>query len=312
MNVLLYYCYTNIKDTEHYYNQHKKFCESLDLKGRIIIADQGLNGTISGPEEDCIKYMNFVKSDDRFKKVDFKIDICNEHLFEKMSIKIKPYLIKLGIDIDPNEDTGIHLEPKEFYQMMQEDDTVVLDVRSNYEHYVGKFKDSVTLDMKNFYDFPNKIKEHDLFKNKINMEKKILTCCTGGIKCETASAYLKKIGFKNVYQLHGGIIKYGIENKGKDFDGKCYVFDGRITKEVNIVNPKTITKCHICKIDCNIMVNCMNAVCDKHITMCKDCFKNMEGCCSLECITSEKMRTKIPDYYKEINSNKNLANKSDL
>jgi UPF0176 protein len=307
MNVLLYYCYTKIENTEKYYNDHKKFCENYNLKGRIIIASEGLNGTISGPEEDCLKYMEFVKSDDRFSLIDFKIDKCKEHLFEKMSIKIKEYIIKLGIKIDPNEDTGTHLEPREFYNMMQDDDSIVLDVRSNYEHYIGKFKDSVTLDINNFYDFPEKIKEHELFLNKKNRDKKILTCCTGGIKCETASAYLKKIGFKNVYQLHGGIIKYGIENDGKDFNGRCYVFDGRITKDINMINPKNITLCHVCKIECNIMVNCMNSWCDKHITMCQDCFKNMEGCCSLECITSDKMRKKIPNYYKGINFNKNIS-----
>tara|TARA_B100000161_G_C33551589_1_gene415694 strand:- start:151 stop:1077 length:927 start_codon:yes stop_codon:yes gene_type:complete len=307
MNVLLYYFYSKVENTEEYYNYHKNFCENLDLRGRIIISKEGLNGTVSGPEEDCINYMKFVKSDIRFNKIDFKIDQCKEHLFEKLSIKIKPYLIKLGVDIDPNEDTGTHLCPKDFYNMMKEDDSIVLDVRSNYEHYIGKFKNSITLDLKKFYDFPEKIKEHELFLNKKYRDKKILTCCTGGIKCETASAYLKKIGFKNVYQLHGGIIKYGIENNGKDFDGRCYVFDGRITKDVNTINPTIITKCHICKITCNIMVNCMNSLCDKHFTMCQDCFKNMNGCCSLDCITSEKIRKKIPDYFKGINSNKNIS-----
>ena len=152
MNVLLYYCYTKIDDTEKYCQEHKKFCENYDLTGRIIIANEGLNGTVSGPIDDCIQYMNFVKKDDRFKKIDFKIDDCEEHLFPKMSIKIKPYLIRLnGGKLDPTEDTGIHLSPIEFYNMMQEEDSIVLDVRSNYEHYIGKFKNSVTLDINKFY-----------------------------------------------------------------------------------------------------------------------------------------------------------------
>lgn len=306
MNVLLYYCYTHIDDTERYLNEHKNFCEKYDLTGRIIIAEEGLNGTVSGPENDCIKYMEFVKNDSRFMKVDFKIDSCEEHLFPKMSIKIKPYLIRLnGGDLDPTVDTGTHLSPIEFYNMMQDDDSIVLDVRSNYEHYIGKFKNSITLDIDKFYHFPDKIKQHPLYLNSENRDKKILTCCTGGIKCETASAYLKKIGFKNVYQLHGGIIKYGIENKGKDFDGKCYVFDGRITKNINIINPENITKCHICRIDCDTMVNCMNALCDKHITMCKNCHSKVNGCCSTQCMHSEKMRSKIPNYYLSSDYNKN-------
>lgn len=306
MNVLLYYCYTHMNDTERYLNEHKNFCEKYDLTGRIIISEEGLNGTVSGPENDCIKYIEFVKSDSRFNKIDFKIDRCEEHVFPKMSIKIKPCLIRLNVgDLDPTIDTGTYLSPVEFYNMMQEDDTIVLDVRSNYEHYIGKFKNSITLDIDKFYHLPDKIKQHQLYLNPENRDKKIITCCTGGIKCETASAYLKKIGFKNVYQLHGGIIKYGIENKGKDFDGKCYVFDGRITKNVNTTNPEIITKCYICQIGCDIMVNCMNAWCNKHITMCQKCHYKVNGCCSEECMQSEKMRTKIPSYYLASDYNKN-------
>ena len=306
MNVLLYYCYTKIENTEEYLIEHKNFCEQYDLTGRIIIAEEGLNGTVSGPEKDCSRYMEFVKSDSRFSNIDFKIDSCEEHLFPKMSIKIKEYLIRLnGGELDPNINSGIHLSPIEFYNMMQEDDSIVLDVRSNYEHYIGKFKNSVTLDINKFYHFPDKIKQHPLYLNPENRNKKILTCCTGGIKCETASAYLKKLGFKNVYQLHGGIIKYGIENQGKDFDGQCYVFDGRITKKVNTINPKNITKCELCQTDCDTMVNCMNAWCDKHMTMCHKCFDKENGCCSQKCKKSDKMRTKIPNYYLSANYNKN-------
>ena len=114
MNVLLYYYYNKINNTNEYYDTHKLFCDNLNLKGRIIISSEGLNGTISGSFEDCNKYMNFVKDDKRFQDIEFKIDECNEHLFHKMSIKIKPFLIKLGIDnLDPNIDTGIHLSSDE-------------------------------------------------------------------------------------------------------------------------------------------------------------------------------------------------------
>ena len=305
MNVLLYYYYNKISDTNEYYNTHKLFCNSLDLKGRIIISTEGLNGTISGSSEDCNKYMNFVKSDKRFQYIEFKIDECNEHLFHKMSIKIKPFLIKLGIDnLDPNVDTGIHLSSDEFYNMMQEDDAIILDTRSDYEYNIGKFKNAITLDIKKFYELPEKIKEHELYLNKENHDKKILTYCTGGVRCETATTYLKQIGFKKVYQLDGGIIKYGKEN-GKDFDGKCYVFDGRLTKDVNFVNPVKITKCIICETENDYVVNCMNSLCDKHIIMCKECSFLMKGCCSRECMKSDKMRKKIPNYYKNELSNKN-------
>ena len=305
MKVLLYYLYTKIENKEIYHNSHKNFCQNYHFKGRIIIANEGLNGTISGSKEDCDKYMEFVKSDFRFKDIDFKIDDCDEHLFEKLTIKIKPDLIKLGIDIDPTIKTGIHLSSKEFYDMMNNNDNIILDVRSNQEHYIGKFKNAITLDINHFYELPDKIKKHEIYLNKENQNKKIITYCTGGIKCETASSYLQTLGFKNVYQLKGGIIKYGLENKGENFDGKCYVFDGRITKDVNKINPKNITYCYICKNNCNIMINCMNSLCDKHITMCKTCNLNMNGCCSMECTKSNKIRKKKPKYYIEEKLNKN-------
>src|SRR5690606_36332622 len=133
------------------------------------------------------------------------------------------------------KETGKHLEPHEFMARKDRDDVVVLAVRSNYEHNVGRFKNALTLDIDNFREFPEKIAELEAYK-----DKKILTYCTGGIKCEKASALLLKSGFADVYQLHGGIIKYGKEAGGKDFEGKCYVFDNRVTVDVNRVNPTEV------------------------------------------------------------------------
>ena len=306
MKVLLYYYYTTIEDTEQYLELHQNFLLTLDVKGRIIISKEGLNGTLSGSESDCNKYMDFLRSDNRFINIMFKIDDCKEHLFHKLSVKIKPYIIKLGEGyINPNESSGIHLSPQEFYDLMKNDDTIVLDVRSNYEHMIGKFKNSITLDIDNFYDFPNEILNHELYLNKDNHNKKILTCCTGGIKCETASAYLKKIGFRDVYQLDGGLINYGHKLNGKDFDGKCYVFDGRISKSINSVNPSMITKCYYCEKLSDDIINCMNTICDKRTIMCRNCFKEYKGCCSQECIMSNKKRKFIPDYYRNEYLNKN-------
>src|SRR5690606_7629349 len=123
----------------------------------------------------------------------------------------------------------------------------------NYEHNVGRFKNAVTLDIENFREFPDKIEELAAYK-----DKKILTYCTGGIKCEKASALLLKSGFKDVYQLHGGIIKYGKETGGKDFEGKCYVFDNRVTVDVNHVNPTEVATCHNCGVTSSRMINCAN------------------------------------------------------
>ena len=279
---LLYYCYSHIQDAEQYAADHLKFCKSLGLTGRIIIADEGLNGTVSGTPEACKAYMDYVYADGRFNATEFKIDEVDEPSFIKMHCRYKSEIVYSGLKdpsfIDPTKETGKHLEPKEFAEMIDRDDVIVLDVRSNYEHSMGKFKNAVTLDIDNFRDFPAMINELAQYK-----DKKVLTYCTGGIKCEKASALLLKEGFKDVYQLHGGIIKYGKEAGGKDFEGKCYVFDNRIAVDVNKVNPKIISTCRNCGKTTAKMINCANPECNEHFTQCDECGEALDGACSVAC-----------------------------
>lgn len=289
--VLLYYYYTPIENTIKYKLDHQIFCNNLDFRGRIIISSEGLNGTISGKKLDCMKYINFVKEDKRFENIEFKIDKCEGHLFPKLSIKIRNNLININRnDLNPNEETGVHLSPKHFLEKMKSDNSIIVDMRSDYEHHIGKFKNAVTFNMKHFLTLEENIRDSDFYKED-NKDKEILTYCTGGIRCEKASALLLKMGYKNVYQLDGGIIKYGKEVGGENFDGKCYVFDERITKDINKINPKVISKCYICECSEDTMVNCMNTRCNRHTTICKKCYIEMEGCCSEECIKSEYKRS---------------------
>ncbi len=279
--VLLYYCYSEIKDPEAYREEHHLKCLDLDLRGRIIIASEGLNGTVSGTKESCQKYMEYVLSDPRFKKTEFKVDTSDVHAFSKLHVRVKPEIVHSGLlDLDPNKQTGKYIEPTEFREILREDseDTVIIDMRSNYEHNIGKFKGAITLDIDNFRDMPEKIEELKHFKGK-----KVITYCTGGIKCEKASAYLLEQGFEDVYQLHGGIIKYGLETDGENFEGKCYVFDSRIVTEVNATNPSVISKCFITGEPSDRMVNCANPDCNKHIPMSEEGAKKYNGCCSEKC-----------------------------
>lgn len=279
---LLYYCYSPIEHAEEFAAEHLDFCKSLGLAGRIIVADEGLNGTVSGTPEACKAYMDAIHADPRFTKTEFKIDNVEEPSFIKMHCRYKPEIVHSGLRdpkvIDPNKQTGKHLGPKEFMEMKDRDDVVILDVRSNYEHQVGRFKNAVTLDIENFREFPEKINELAKYKGK-----KILTYCTGGIKCEKASALLLQEGFEDVYQLHGGIIKYGKEAGGKDFEGKCYVFDNRVTVDVNQVNPTVVSRCFNCGTITSKMINCANPECNEHFTQCDTCGEQMEGCCSAAC-----------------------------
>lgn len=277
-SVLLYYIYSPIEDIEAYREIHHQFCLDNNLLGRIIIAPEGLNGTVSGKIQDCQNYMDWLTSDKRFAGIDFKVENVESHTFKKLYVRIKKEIVHSDLGVNPLEQTGTHLEPAEFKELLNDPNVVLIDMRSNYEHSVGKFKNAVTFDMEHLRDLPQHVNEISHLK-----EKKVITYCTGGIKCEKASAYLLQQGFQNVYQLHGGIIKYGIEKGGEGFDGKCYVFDGRLTTDVNSVNPEVISKCYVCGELSDRMVNCANPDCNEHVAICETCGDKMEGTCSVEC-----------------------------
>lgn len=286
---LLYYCYSRIEDAEQFASDHLAFCKSLNLVGRIIVADEGLNGTVSGNFESCRIYMDTLHADPRFSAIDFKIDDVEEPSFIKMHCRYKAEIVHSGLRdpgiINPEEKTGIHLAPADFLKMKDQDDVVIVDVRSNYEHAIGRFKNAVTFDIENFRDFPARINELAQYK-----DKKIVTYCTGGIKCEKASALLLHEGFEQVYQLHGGIIKYGKEAGGEDFEGKCYVFDNRVAVDVNTVNPKVISSCRNCGTHTTKMINCANPECNEHFTQCDTCGEKLDGACSEICRSHPRKR----------------------
>ena len=288
--ILLFYCYTKINNPEKFREKHHFFCIENNIRGRIIISSEGINGTVSGKIEDCEKYMNNFKKNKLFKDLEFKIDNYNSNAFQKLHVRLKNEIVNSGIkNVDVTKEKGKYIEPSEFKEILinEPKDTIILDVRSNYEHEIGKFKNAITLDLENFRFFSDKIVE---IEKAIDKSKKVITYCTGGIKCEKASSFLIKKGFKNVYQLHGGIIKYGIEEGGENFHGKCYVFDNRIVKDINKINPTVISKCLVTGEKTDRMVNCANAECNKHFPLSKKGAKKFKGCCSKECMLSPKIR----------------------
>jgi UPF0176 protein len=287
--VLAYYHYTRIENPEELSAQHLTYCKSIGLRGRIYFAHEGINGTISGTRAACEQYMADLKVDPRFEKIEFKVDEVNEHAFTRMHVRPKKEIVHSGLrnpnDIDPTKETGKHLRGLEFLEFKDRDDVVILDVRSNYETRLGKFKDAVTLDIENFREFPSKLPELEKYK-----DKKVVTVCTGGIKCEKASALLLKEGFKDVYQLHNGIIGYAKETGGKDFEGVLYVFDGRVSVPVNEVNPTAIANCSKCGNPTTRNLNCANVECNEQFNMCQTCSEEMEGACSHTCKTHPRKR----------------------
>ncbi|MEH7385449.1 rhodanese-related sulfurtransferase [Bacillus sp. JJ1521] len=282
--VLLYYKYIEIDDPQTYRDEQFDFCSNLGLKGRILVATEGINGTVSGTVEQTEKYMEFMRSDSRFSDMVFKIEKSDVHAFKKLKVRVKPEIVNLSLDDDlnPNQITGKHLSPKEFLETMQQEDVIILDARNTYEYDLGHFKGAIRPDIETFRELPKWVEEN-LSEHK---DKKILTYCTGGIRCEKFSGFLVKEGFKDVSQLEGGIITYGYdpEVKGAGWDGKCYVFDERISVPVNRTGEETIVgKCYHCGNPEERYVKCGNPECNKHLLLCEDCEHEHHRSCSQEC-----------------------------
>ncbi len=285
MRVLLYYLYFPLPEPGTYLESHRELCERLELRGRILLGREGINGTVSGTLENTEAYMNALRQDPRTSRIEFKVDPCDEHPFPRLSIKIRDEIVTLGLgerDIDPNEITGKRLTPREFYEAMQEEDTVVIDGRNRYEAEMGHFKGAICPDIDNFREFPDWFRAHG---EKLR-GKKILTYCTGGIRCEKLSGFLKKEGCEDVSQLDGGIVNYGKDPdvRGRDFEGLCYVFDKRVGVEVNSTETRRIiSTCHHCGAKVPQYSNCSWPDCNRQFFICPDCRERVGLFCSADC-----------------------------
>lgn len=281
--VLLYYQYVPFEDPEAFALEHLAYCKALGLKGRILVAPEGINGTVSGTIEETEAYMSYMHSMPAFKDMVFKIDEAEGHAFQKMFVRPRKELVtfRLEDDVNPKEMTGHYLKPKEFYEMLQRDDVVVLDGRNDYEFDIGHFRGAIRPEVEAFREFPEWIRENmEQYK-----DRPVLTYCTGGIRCEKLSGFLKREGFKEVYQLEGGIVTYGKdpEVQGRLFDGKCYVFDERISVPVNQVEPVVVGKCYHCGKPEDRYINCANDFCHRQHVCCEECEEKYNMFCSQEC-----------------------------
>ena len=288
--VLLYYNYTKIENPEQFAKEHLALCKSLGLKGRILVAEEGINGTASGTIEATQQYMDWMHNDERFKDTWFKIDESEGHAFHKMFVRPRKELVALNLeeDVDPLRLTGEYLDPKAFKEALLDEDTIVLDARNDYEYDLGHFRGAIRPDIRNFRELPEWIREN---KEKF-MDKKVVTYCTGGIRCEKFSGWLLREGVENVAQLHGGIATYGKdpEVKGEMWDGKMYVFDDRISVEINQVDKQIIGKDWFDGTPCERYINCGNPSCNRQIiTSEENEAKHLGGCC-YDCAASETNR----------------------
>ena len=281
--VLLYYKFTKISDPETYANEHKAFCQSLHLKGRILLAEEGINGTLSGTIEETDRYMTRMKEDPRFSDMVFKIHEEERNAFRKLYVKARKSIITLKEedDVNPREKVGTYLKPSEWYEMLKKEDVIILDGRNGYEYDIGHFRGAIRPDITNFKEFPKWIEEN-LSEHK---DKKIIAYCTGGIRCEKLTGVLLNQGFQDVYHLEGGIVTYGQdeETRGRLWDGKCYVFDDRICVPINQEEEIIVSKCVHCGALTDRYINCTNDDCHLQHIACPACEKEKEGFCSAAC-----------------------------
>lgn len=280
--ILLYYKFTPLSDPEAVKLWQKALCTRLQLKGRILISSQGLNGTVGGELDDLKMYIKETKTYPAFKDTIFKWSDGTRDHFPRLSVKTRRELVGFQnsedeFEVDENGviGGGVHLKPKQVHELVEQygDDVVFFDGRNAHEAQIGRFKNAVVPNTNTSRDF---IKELESDKYDDIKDKKVVTYCTGGIRCEVISAMMKKRGFKDVYQIDGGIVKYG-EVYGDDglWEGSLRVFDDRMT--VNFSDhAATIGECTHCGGKTSNFENCAHSECNDLVLICETCKQNPE------------------------------------
>jgi len=238
------YKFEHIKNAVDLISVYQQKCEELGLKGSMLISKNGINFSLAGTQQATDTIIAFLEEDDRFLNIPLKVTYSETQPFRRMKVRLKKEIISLGRDdIDPRELTGEYVTPQELLSIYENnEDVVVLDTRNEYETRVGLFENALDLQLDTFRDFPKAIEQlPEGYK-----DKKIVMYCTGGIRCEKASAVMLKAGFKDVKQLEGGVLDYFKETGGKYWNGDCFVFDERVALDKQL-NETEYIYCYICR-----------------------------------------------------------------
>ena len=285
--ILLFYKYIEIDDPKLLMQQQRELCEELDLRCRTIVSKEGINSTLEGSVKATEQYIKEMTKDERFKDIHWKKSEGDGHSFPKINIKVRDEIVSLnlgGKDIDPNKITGKYIYADELHELYESgEEFYVVDMRNDYEQKVGHFENAVLMPMRNFRELPETLKEIEHLK-----DKKIVTTCTGGIRCEKASGFLIENGFNDVYQLFGGMHTYIEKYPNQHFLGKMYVFDGRVVWGLNTESKdhKVISNCKLCGEKSDNYVDCNHLQCKnhRHFIGCEACHdENGNVYCSQEC-----------------------------
>lgn len=290
----MYYKFVPVSDPAMTMLWQKELCSRLGLKGRIIVSPHGINGTLGGEIENLRAYKREMNRSIVFKGITYKWSDGTGNEFPRLSVKVRPELVAFGAPEELKVDeqgvvgTGKHLKPEQLHQLVQErgDDVVFFDGRNAYEAAVGRFKGAIVPDTKTTRDFITEI-ESDKYDDI--KDKPVVTYCTGGVRCEALSTLMKKRGFKDVYQLDGGIVKYG-QKYGDDglWEGSLYIFDGRMEQRFS-EQSKDIGICVHCQGKTSNYENCSNLACNRLVLICKDC---ADSPYCAKCTNSESILTK--------------------
>ncbi|OGI72050.1 hypothetical protein A3J61_01590 [Candidatus Nomurabacteria bacterium RIFCSPHIGHO2_02_FULL_38_15] len=294
--ILLFYKYTDIDDPVAETERQRAVLSVLGITGRFIVAGEGINGTGEGTADNVQKYIDWMQAQKIYKNIHWKLSEGTGHAFPRLSVKCRKEIVSLHLgaddDIDPKKLTGQKLTPSELNEWYnpvngeKRKDFYIVDMRNDYELKVGKFEGTVFPGMRNFRDLRKKLDVLQDLKNKT-----VLTVCTGGVRCEKASGLLKKEGFKDVYQLDGGIVSYMAKYPNQNYKGALYVFDGRETMHFDGDGHEVIGECDFCQTKTENYSNCNNIRCNQKMLVCTDCVNSGPKYCSDECkvLVTEKV-----------------------
>lgn len=279
--VLLFYKYVTIENPATFAEKLRAWAEEHKLTGRAIVAEEGINATLEGTIEATEAFVKLLKRDGRFSDIHIKRSAGTGHTFPKLSVKVRNEIVgtRFPKEVDPRVKTAPHLSAQEMKQWIESEKNIaIVDMRNDYEYASGHFKNSVQPNIRNSRELPEKVVALEPLKGK-----KIITVCTGGVRCEKMSAYLLHKGFTDVYQLDGGIHTYMEQYPGEDFLGTLYTFDGRKVMDFGGAR-EVIGKCTHCGTATETYINCKNDECHLHFLVCPEHnHGDMQSYCSAAC-----------------------------
>ena len=245
--VAAFYSFAELTNIEELQMIFTTFLQKEDIKGTVLIAREGVNGTVAGSESGIDEFKNFLQSQNLYVPKNFKTSSCLDDPFPRLKVKLKNEIVSIGNNLaDPSKIVGEYVQPEDWNHLISQEDVLVLDTRNTYEVSIGTFKKSIQPETTNFREFPNWLES--LESSGIDKNKKVAMFCTGGIRCEKASSLMKAKGFSNIYHLQGGILNYmdKVDEKNSLWQGECFVFDDRVALNHNL-EVGSYDMCHGCR-----------------------------------------------------------------